>query len=212
MLRSLLCLSYVSRSPSLQRFVSTVLLINLLSSGKKGADRRKKCTKKGTGGVLCLSVSRHNTHHSAINSLNSLIPLWLWIQAEACQPEVASVISQVIISCALVTHHLGLQPPVQMGPNNSSGLTCLTPPTACLAAQTGPEWRFISDVIGYLCFVITLITAFSSLSHRLKSNALKPHTRYIQLIHLCHQPNNCFQLSWLYVRHFLSHMRSSLSV
>lgn len=79
---------------------------------------------KGTH-IMLSPVSWHNIHHGAINSVNSLILLWLQIQAQSCQPEVARVISQVIISCGLAHHH-SLQPPVQMGPNNSFQLACLT--------------------------------------------------------------------------------------
>lgn len=51
----------------------------------------KRCT--GT------SDSLYITHRSAVNLVNRLIPLWLWVQAQGGLPEVASVIS-LVLNCS----------------------------------------------------------------------------------------------------------------
>lgn len=51
----------------------------------------ERCT--GTSDSLCI------THSGAINLVNRLIPLWLWVQARGGLPEVAGVIS-LVLNCS----------------------------------------------------------------------------------------------------------------
>lgn len=114
------------------------------------------------------SDSLYITHSAAVNLLNRLIPLWLWVQARGGLPEVASVIN-LVLNCSGGSSWHPRSSSSRWAP--SSQLQAWPSPrlarslTTCVVCHPKMlEWSFISEETVYL--IIYLASRFQLTSRR----------------------------------------------
>lgn len=120
----------------------------------------KRCT--GT------SDSLYITHSGAINLVNHLIPLWLWVQAQGGLPEVASVIS-LVLNCSGGSSWHPRSSSSRWAPSSQLQAWPLhrlarSLTTCAICHPKMLEWSFISEETVYL--IIYLASRFQLTSRR----------------------------------------------